>query len=160
MRGVEKVTDDVRSCEVLIQNPCHCSGISTGSLRHWVKRMLAEVAPEVDSVAVRLTDDEEVRELNREYRKKDAATDVLSFPGEVTLEGSHLGDIIISIPTASRQAEALGYSLQREVRTLCLHGVLHCLGYDHEADDGEMGRIERRLAARWIDQTGRGGEGE
>jgi len=62
----------------------------------------------------------------------------------------HLGDVLISLPTARRQAAAAGHSVERELRVLLLHGVLHCLGYDHETDDGAMERLERRLRRTWI----------
>jgi probable rRNA maturation factor len=77
---------------------------------------------------------------------------VLSFPGE---EG-HLGDILISVPTARRQAAEAGHGAERELRTLLLHGVLHCLGHDHETDGGEMERLERRLRKAWLDRPGEG----
>ena len=79
------------------------------------------------------------------------ATDVLSFPGERGPEGVHLGDIVICPAVARDQARRLGHSPERELRTLLLHGVLHCLGHDHETDDGEMERLEARLRRRWID---------
>ena len=91
-----------------------------------------------------------MRRLNRTYRGKDAPTDVLSFPGQETPEGPHLGDVVIAVPVARRQAEAAGHSSERELRVLLLHGVLHCLGYDHETDDGTMERLERRLRRRWV----------
>ena len=79
----------------------------------------------------------------------DAATDVLSFPGGATPEGRHLGDMVVAVPTARRQAAAAGHPVERELRSLLLHGVLHCLGHDHETDDGDMERLERRLRRRW-----------
>ncbi len=63
----------------------------------------------------------------------------------------HLGDVAISVPTAERQARAAGHTLERELRTLILHGVLHCLGYDHEVDDGTMERFEAQLRTQWLD---------
>jgi probable rRNA maturation factor len=78
---------------------------------------------------------------------------VLSFPGstlETGEEGRYLGDVLISVPTARRQAEARGHSAEQELKVLLLHGLLHCLGYDHEADQGEMERLERRLRRTWI----------
>ena len=59
---------------------------------------------------------------------------------------------MISVPTARRQARAAGHSAERELRLLLLHGVLHCLGYDHETDEGEMERLERRLRRRWLEE--------
>ena len=125
-----------------------------GSLARW----LSEVAPATarGSVAVAVVTDARVRLLNRQYRKKDYATDVLSFPAgnEVSgpVEGAlgkqarpHLGDIVIARGVARRQAEAAGHPESTELRVLALHGLLHLLGYDHEADAGQMARVERRL---------------
>ncbi len=89
-----------------------------------------------------LVPDARVRALNRQYRRKDAPTDVLSFPAE---EKGQLGDVVIAVGVARRQAREAGHSLQTELRVLALHGLLHLLGYDHERDDGRMARLERRL---------------
>ena len=94
-------------------------------------------------VALVLTRDPAVRELNARYRGQDKPTDVLSFPGPGGSAG--LGDIVVSVDTAERNARRLGRTLQRELDVLALHGFLHVLGYDHETDDGTMGRLERRL---------------
>ena len=103
-------------------------------------------------ITVRFTSDRELRRLNRTFRAKDRPTDVLSFPGERSGEGWHLGDVAISVPTARRQALEAGHETGEELRVLLLHGVLHCLGYDHETDDGAMERLERRLRRRWIEE--------
>jgi probable rRNA maturation factor len=81
-----------------------------------------------------------MRILNRTYRRKDYATDVLSFDGE-------LGDLVIARGVAARQAREAGHSLQQELRVLALHGLLHLLGYDHDDPDdaGAMARVEARL---------------
>ena len=89
-----------------------------------------------------LVPDARVRALNRQYRRKDAPTDVLSFPAE---EPGQLGDVVIAVGVARGQAREAGHSLQTELRVLALHGLLHLLGYDHEHDDGQMARLERRL---------------
>lgn len=98
------------------------------------------------SVSVLLAGDEEMRRLNREFRGKDKATDVLSFPA---IEGPRrariAGDLAISVETAAREAENRGHSLDVELRVLLLHGVLHLAGYDHETDGGEMERKENTL---------------
>ena len=130
-----------------------------GSLARW----LAEVAPATarGTVSVAVVTDARVRALNREYRRKDYATDVLSFPAEdgpvpgadharpartATLAiPHHLGDIVIARGVARRQAQAAGHAEATELRVLALHGLLHLLGYDHETDEGEMARIEKRL---------------
>jgi probable rRNA maturation factor len=97
-----------------------------------------------EEVSVLLTGDEAIRTLNRKYRRKDKATDVLSFPAAESAEGI-AGDLVISLETALRQAEECGHTLEMEICILLLHGLLHLAGYDHEADDGAMERKERRL---------------
>jgi probable rRNA maturation factor len=89
--------------------------------------------------------------LNRDYRGKDRATDVLSFPGGGGEGG--LGDVVISVETAERNARAQGRTLARELDVLALHGFLHVLGYDHETDGGTMDRLERRLRKRLLGRT-------
>lgn len=101
-------------------------------------------------VALVLTGDRAVRALNARYRGKDKPTDVLSFPGPGGQEG--LGDIVISVETAARNARGLGRTLPQELDVLTLHGFLHCLGYDHETDDGTMDRLEGRLRRRLLNQ--------
>ena len=94
-----------------------------------------------------LTEDRTIRDLNRRFRGIDRATDVLSFPDGDTLPsgGLFLGEIVISVDRARRQAEELGHDEVRELCELALHGALHLLGYDHERDNGEMNRIELEL---------------
>ena len=89
-----------------------------------------------------ITGDAELRRLNSNFRGKDYATDVLSFPsGE---DGAFLGDIAISLGRARAQAREFGHPLEHEVQILMLHGVLHLMGYDHESDTGAMARAEKR----------------
>lgn len=97
-------------------------------------------------VSLVLTGDRAVRALNARYRGKDVPTDVLSFPGDGGEAG--LGDIVISVETAARNARSRGRTLPRELDVLALHGLLHVLGYDHETDDGTMERLEARLRRR------------
>jgi probable rRNA maturation factor len=85
-----------------------------------------------------------MRALNRHYRRKDRTTDVLAFPGG----GGALGDIVISLPYASREARRRGEGRAQELDRLLLHGYLHLLGYDHEVDDGQMDRLESKLRRR------------
>jgi probable rRNA maturation factor len=110
-------------------------------------RWLEGVAPARarGDVTVAIAADARVRALNRQFRRKDAATDVLSFPSD---EPGYLGDIVIAEGVARRQAAAAGHALRTELRVLALHGLLHLLGYDHEHDNGEMARLERRLRRR------------
>jgi probable rRNA maturation factor len=136
--------------DIILQNPNRYPEAQARLLRPWLTRLVAELAPAADSLGVRFSGDRALRAANRAFRGKDASTDVLSFPGEAGEEGLHLGDILISVPTARRQAAAAGHPVERELRVLLLHGVLHCLGYDHETDDGTMERLERRLRRTWI----------
>ena len=89
-----------------------------------------------------ITDDAYIRELNRQYRQIDEPTDVLSFSATegddfITPDDQplYLGDIIISLPTAQRQAHEVGHSIEKELALLSIHGCLHLLGYDHADDD-------------------------
>ena len=92
--------------------------------------------------------DARVRALNRRYRRKNSATDVLSFPAEEGGLTPYLGDVVIAAGVARRQARAAGHALRTELRVLALHGLLHLLGYDHETDNGRMARLEARLRRR------------
>lgn len=98
-------------------------------------------------VTVLLADDARLKQLNRGFRGKNKATDVLSFPAFENAEGV-AGDLAISLETAQRQADEHGHALEDEVRILMLHGVLHLAGYDHETDGGEMRAMEAELQAK------------
>ena len=89
-----------------------------------------------------ITDDSELRQLNRAFLGHDCPTDVLSFP--TVLGGAQLGEIAISLERAEEQAGAYGHACLDELRLLMLHGVLHLTGMDHETDKGEMARAERK----------------
>jgi probable rRNA maturation factor len=99
-------------------------------------------------VSILLTTDWAIRRLNKQFRGIDKATDVLSFPVADSGISGVAGDLAISVPTARRQAIEQGHSLAVEIKVLMLHGVLHLAGFDHETDDGEMARRERRLRTR------------
>jgi len=90
-------------------------------------------------IGVAVVSDAVIRRYNRQYRKMDKSTDVLSFEPD---------DLIISAETARRQARRLGHMVEEEMKVLLLHGVLHLMGYDHESDHGEMARLERRWRGR------------
>ncbi|PLS01189.1 rRNA maturation RNase YbeY [Neobacillus cucumis] len=113
---------------------------------------------EHSEVSVTFVSNEKIQEINREYRDKDTATDVISFAmeelgeGEVELTGEVdmprvLGDIIISIPRAKEQAEEYGHSFERELGFLAVHGFLHLLGFDHmtEEDEKEMFTLQKEI---------------
>ena len=100
------------------------------------------------SVTVAFVSDRKMRELNGEFRAKDKTTDVLSFPfeaDEFESEQNFLGDIVISLEQAARQAAENDLNLETEIKQLILHGILHLCGYDHETDDGAMNRREMEL---------------
>ena len=101
-------------------------------------------------VTILLTTDKAIRTLNRRFRGKNKATDVLSFPAGESFPGQEkvAGDLAISVLTAQRQAVEQGHSLSTEIKVLMLHGLLHLAGYDHEADEGKMARRERLLRGR------------
>lgn len=108
-------------------------------------------------ISVAIVSDRRMRALNRQFRGKDAVTDVLSFPAMTpgSFSGSagagkmnpasFLGDVVIASGIAKRQAKEAGHSITTELRVLALHGLLHLLGYDHDQDGGKMARVEARL---------------
>ena len=131
------------------ERPAHLRVPATRSL----SRFLAEAQTAVrlsGHVSVLLTTDTALRSLNRRFRGKNKATDVLSFPADSAAPGIKkiAGDLAISVPTARRQAFEQGHSLSMEIKVLILHGLLHLAGYDHEADHGQMERRERLLRER------------
>jgi probable rRNA maturation factor len=105
-------------------------------------RLAAGLPGEVD---VLLAGDRTLRRLNREFRGKDHATDVLSFPAPIEVAAEHAGDLAISLETARKQGEEHGHSLAVEVKVLLLHGLLHLAGMDHEVDGGDMAAREAEL---------------
>lgn len=144
--------------------------LDAAPLRRWLERVAPASAR--GTVTLALVPDARVRALNRTYRRKDYATDVLSFPADPhspprriprtrrakpsavdllsvssvsPVVDRFLGDIVIATGVARRQARDAGHHDQTELRILALHGLLHLLGYDHERDGGRMARVERRL---------------
>jgi probable rRNA maturation factor len=145
--------------------------LRAAALTSWLRRVAPAAAR--GTVSIALVSTRRIRALNRTYRHKDSATDVLSFPGarpggrtdvpeagharrlsktvlksrdaSERIAASVLGDIVIARDVAKRQAREAGHSETTELRVLALHGLLHLLGYDHERDSGTMDRIERRL---------------
>jgi len=100
-------------------------------------------------VTIAFVSDRAMRELNRLWRHQPVTTDVLSFPAEQDefekVEGARLGDVVISVEQAARQAKENGLTLDEEIAQLILHGLIHLCGYDHATDNGEMNRLELRL---------------
>jgi probable rRNA maturation factor len=135
------------------------STLSSSGLARFLNRARAAVGL-AGNVEVLLTSDGELKRLNRTFRGKNKATDVLSFPAPVEFGAETAGDLAISLDTAARQAEEHGHTLRDEVRILLLHGLLHLNGEDHETDNGEMAqreadlRRELRLATGLIARSG------
>src|SRR4051794_2835521 len=119
-------------------------GITQAALARFAARARKAAALRGE-VNVLVTSSEELRDLNRRFRKKNKATDVLSFPSAIDSFG---GDIAISADIARENGESLGHGLGMELKILILHGVLHLAGLDHESDQGEMARKERRLRSQ------------
>jgi rRNA maturation RNase YbeY len=115
-------------------------GIAGAAVRADAARLVRELG-ERRELSVALVGDDEMRRLNAAYRKIDRPTDVLAFPSD---HPSLLGDVVISLDTAARQAERHGVRLRDEVRLLLVHGVLHLLGYDHEHSSAEARRMFRK----------------
>ncbi len=112
-----------------------------------LEKKLKQEFSENRDFSVVLVSDRKISQLNKKYRGKRGPTDVLSFEAG---QDDYLGDIIISVETAKRQAEELGHCLERELKILMIHGFLHLLGYDHETDRGEMRAIEKELWKRLL----------
>jgi probable rRNA maturation factor len=117
--------------------------------REFAERAI-NLIPETEnkSATIAFVSDRKMRELNRKFRAKNSTTDVLSFPfaaDEFDLETNNLGDIVISVEQAERQARENDLTIENEIKQLILHGILHLCGYDHETDTGEMNRRELEL---------------
>ena len=108
-------------------------------------RALDAIRKSESSATIAFVSDKRIRELNRQFRGVDKATDVLSFPAE---EKFNLGDVAVSVETAAVQAKENGLTFDEEIAQLILHGLLHLCGYDHETDNGEMNRLELRMRRR------------
>jgi probable rRNA maturation factor len=137
--------------EVSLQNLERVPELNESAAGEWLDGLVRELAPRATAVGVRFVDDEEMTQFNHCFRNLEKPTDVLSFPGESPPLEGYVGDIVISVPTARRQAEENGHGIEREIHLLMLHGVLHCLGWDHEKDDGAMKRLEDRMRDRWLE---------
>jgi probable rRNA maturation factor len=154
------VPDPAPALEIAFLNKQRKRRVDRARLRR-VLEGAAEAMRVGGAVSLVMAGDRMLHRLNRDYRGKDKPTDVLSFPGEPPIrtrrrfrggkrEPAELGDIVISVETAARNARGLGRTLAQELDVLALHGFLHVLGYDHETDDGTMDRLEARLRRRLL----------
>jgi probable rRNA maturation factor len=118
-------------------------------LRDFTEKALHAIGGNNRSATIVFVSDDAIKKLNRRYRGKNQATDVLSFPTRAepfeAENQKHLGDVVISVQRAAAQAKQNGLSFSGEIEQLTLHGLLHLCGYDHESDDGEMNRFELKL---------------
>jgi len=126
--------------------------LDVGRWEAFAERALKVVPAGGAGATVAFVSDRAMRELNRRWRGKVGTTDVLSFPaGQEEFEkgeGLSLGDVVVSVEQAARQAAEHGLDFEGEVRQLILHGLLHLCGYDHERDGGEMNALELKLRRR------------
>jgi probable rRNA maturation factor len=111
------------------------------AIRDFARQLQADVAGG-RVFACLITSDADLQSWNRQYRKQDYPTDVLSFPAAGAAEG--IGELAISYDRAREQALEYGHAPADEIRILMLHGVLHLIGLDHERDNGQMAKAERR----------------
>ncbi len=131
--------------KILITKEVYDRDITKKYIKEITKKILKELNLNNVEISIILTDDETIRKLNKEWRGKDKPTDVLSFPMDMEKPPGYryhlLGDVIISIPYAKRQAKEIGYSPREEVLRLLIHGILHLLGYDHETSEEDAKRM-------------------
>lgn len=142
----------MRGVVVAVTSHRRCRGVRVAELRRDAARLMRALGCDAE-LSVALVGDSEMRDLNAHYRRQHRSTDVLSFAaGDPPPEGvpALLGDVVISVDTALRQARARGVPVAQEVRLLLTHGVLHLLGYDHEGSPAEARRMyakQRKLTA-------------
>jgi probable rRNA maturation factor len=145
--GTEAGATDLGRRQVFVTSRRRVRGVRVADIRRDAARMLRSLGVAAE-LSVVLVDDAEIHRLNALYRHIDRSTDVLAFAmreGDgATLHAALLGDVVISLDTAARQAAARAVAVADEVRLLLAHGVLHLLGYDHERSPAEARRMFRR----------------
>ncbi|OHD19764.1 MAG: rRNA maturation RNase YbeY [Spirochaetes bacterium GWD1_27_9] len=122
--------------------------IKEKDVEKWIKKVLKELNLKNKSCSLFFCKDETIRELNKNYRNKDYVTDVLSFSqleGDVIESSNFLGDIVLCVDQAIRQAKQYENDVLQEISFLILHSILHLLGHDHETDNGEMEELEKKI---------------
>lgn len=131
---------------VLVRCRLRRARIVSSRIQRLAETILKAVGESTAELSLDVVGDGRMRRLNREFRRKDTPTDVLAFSMREAASpvSSLLGDVVISLPTAARQASARRHSLDVEIATLLIHGVLHLCGYDHERSDAEARRMRRK----------------
>lgn len=149
-----------KPAERAIENRQRGVRVDLASLETFFRKTVRQIGLRFARASVCFITDREMARLNGKYRRKNRTTDVLSFPSEertkprtlrqatAALRGEFLGDIAISPKVARKNAKLFGRTTTEEIRVLLLHGILHLMGYDHENDRGEMGRVEAKLRRR------------
>ena len=134
---------------VLVRSRLHRKLVILPRIQVLAQKILAASGVPAAELSLDLVGDRRIRRLNRQYRGRDHPTDVLAFPMREVAgpASSFLGDVVISLHTAARQAEACGHSLDHEVVMLLIHGTLHLCGYDHERGAREAHRMRRKELA-------------
>lgn len=135
---------NARKSDVTIDVSGKTPEVSHKEFRQWSKTILRHLNQQRAELSLALVTDPEIHILNRQYRQKDKPTDVLSFPLADELQPFLLGDVVISVDTAARQAQRRHHSLREELQILLIHGILHLLGYDHEVSRSEAMRMHRK----------------
>jgi rRNA maturation RNase YbeY len=135
---------------VLVRSQLRRARFDQSRIVRLAQAILSSVGEKTADLGVMLIGDRSMRRLNRRYRKKDRTTDVLAFSmREGPCPSSTLiGDVVISVPTAAKQADQLGRSLDEELTVLLVHGILHLCGYDHERSKRDARRMQQR--ERWV----------
>jgi len=136
---------------VFVETRTRILKVNPALVMKFASAILSAVGEEHSDMSVTFVGDQRMRRLNRQYRRKDRTTDVLAFafrdarlPVRPRMTAAPLGDVVIAVPTAIRQARAAHRSFGEEMAILLIHGVLHLCGYDHETSEREAKRMRRR----------------
>jgi len=134
-----------------IQNEQELIQLDTDLIGQWAHKILSIMEREDVELSVVLTDNEHIRELNREYLGRDKPTNVISFPQQEGegFAGNHMGDVVISVEKACEEADECGIDTPGRIKQLLVHGICHLSGYDHE-DTSEDKVIEMEAAEEWV----------
>ena len=131
--------------KILISKDIYDRKITKKFVKETVEKILKELNLDNVEISITLTDNETIKNINREWRGKDSPTDVLSFPLDIDFPLGYkyrpLGDVVISLPFAKKQSEEIGLSYREEILRLLIHGILHLLGYDHEKSEEEAKKM-------------------
>ena len=133
---------------ILITNRQASASLDISSLRRTVRRVLKHLGREKDEISILLVEDREIRDINKTYLKRDRPTNVIAFSMQEgpfrKIHPQVLGDVVISIETAFRDARKEGMPLEDEILFLLIHGILHLLGYDHEGSAARARRMGQK----------------